>query len=570
MNKRTKKTSQTAFTKKRKTTQRRKAKVTRPSQGYVRSSNVPLPTGRILFMMFCICLLFIGVSSRLVWMSLTPAAEPRASLRTIPTKPHHRGDIYDRNGILLATTLKSYSLFADPKRMIDPQESLARLGSVIPELYTEKTLRKISNPRRRFVWLKRRMSPEVAHRVNNLGIPGLAFRIEHVRIYPHKNLFSHTIGATNVDGKGLAGVERSQNDKLTTGEDVHLSLDINLQEQLRESVLTAMKRSEAKAAWGVVTNPQTGDIVAMTSLPDFDPHNYGNEPANAKFNRPTLGVYEMGSTFKLFTLAQGLEAGIITPETEIDASKPIKIGRFTIRDFHAKKRILTAQEVLRYSSNIGAAKIADELGPQHQQSFMSNLGFLTPINVDIPEIGRPLSPAHWRRIQTLTVSFGHGIAVTPMHLMAAVGALVTDGTYKNISVLKDHVIHTPRRIISPTTVAQVKDLMEDVVLNGSGRNSRVDGLHSGGKTGTAEKVGSKGYSESKNLVSFISAAPLDNPKLLTLIMLDEPNKAYATGGRIAAPAVRDFQTKALPLLSIPIDLKEARAARNRPMWPVYR
>jgi len=543
------------YTQKR-TTQKRKTKVTRPAQGYVRAAAQPLPTGRIIFAMVILCALFLAMASRLVWMSQVPAVEPRSTLRAMPQKPEHRGDIYDASGILLATTLKSYSLFADPARMLNPKEDLQRLATILPRLNTPKNQKKLSNKSRRFVWLQRRLQPDIAHKINALGIPGLAFRTENVRVYPHKNLLSHVLGATNVDGNGLAGVERSQNKILAASQDVHLTLRVDLQQQLHHSLTTAMQRSEAKAAWGVVTNPQTGAILALT-----------------------LGVYEMGSTFKLFALAQGLDAGTITPETEIDATNPIKVGRFTIKDFHAKKRVLTATEVMRYSSNIGAAKIADELGPEHQKEFMQRLGFLSPINVGIPEVGRPIFPQWWRRIQTLTISFGHGIAVTPMHLVAAVGALVTDGHKRSISVLKTAVQPEPTQIIAPETVSQIRTLMADVVANGSGRNSKVLGLNSGGKTGTAEKVGRSGYSETRNLVSFISAAPLNNPELLTLIMLDEPKKAYATGGRIAAPAVRDFQTRALPLLNLiptPAELTQKRTKTPKgtpptlkPLWPVY-
>ena len=284
----------------------------------------------------------------------------------------------------------------------------------------------------------------------------------------------------------------------------------------------------------------TREIVAMVSLPEFDPNHFGKATADARFNRAVLGSYEMGSTFKLFTMAQGLADGHITPLTKIDCRTPITIGKYTIKDYHAKKAVMTATEVLRYSSNIGAAKIADLGGPDAQQAFLRKLGLLDQLPVGVSEVGPVRYPANWGRVQTFTISFGHGLMVTPIHMVNAVAALA-DGVYKLPSVLKGGISQTGVPILSDQVKLQVHDLMRDVVLSGSGRSAQVVGYDIGGKTGTAEKIGAAGgYDHSRNVVSFVGVLPLDKPQYVTLVMLDEPMKGFETGGRIAAPTVGQF------------------------------
>lgn len=522
---------------------------------------------RAVIAMFMLTLMFGGMMGRLVWVAFMPPAEPRPSLREMPVEPGRRGNIYDRNGVLLAATLKVYSLYADPKRILDMAETKKKLRAVVPELSPEFLNRALDNRERRFVWLKRRLTPDRAAVINALGLPGIAFREEYVRLYPHRNLVSHVLGAVDVDSTGLAGVERGYNRQLMRGDDITLGIDIRMQDLLRQSVLDMKEKAEAKAAWGVVLGAQTGEIMAMTSLPDYDPNHFGKYPDEARFNRAALASYEMGSTFKIFTLAEGLIDGVITPSSTIDARFPITIGRFTIKDYHAKKAILTATEILRYSSNIGAAKIADLSGPEKQKEFMGKLGFLEPLDTGLPERGPVRYPSNWGRIQTFTISFGHGIMVTPLHLVAAVAALSTDGHYRMPHILKDgHPEPNPRLVYPEGKVAelmpQVRQLMRDVVTSGSGRSSQVVGYDIGGKTGTAEKISGRGYAKDKNVVSFVAALPLEHPEYVVLVMFDEPKKGYETGGRSAAPAVGEFLRRWVMVSSLPPDEKSVAAARE--------
>ena len=522
---------------------------------------------RLMWLMTLLSLFFGAIASSLAFVALSPPAEPRPSIREMPKEALRRGNIYDRNDILLAATLQVYSLSADPQRIFDPAEVAEKLPTVFPDMSRIQILAQLTDPRRRFVWLKRRLTPEQTARVNALGLPGLEFRKEFVRVYPHKHLASHILGAVDVDNNGLAGVERGFNEQLNQGRDVHLALDIRLQERLRERVQQAMRESEAKSAWGVVLKAGTREVVALVSLPDFDPNHLGEATPVSRFNHVTLGSYEMGSTFKLFTLAQGLIDGHITPYTKIDAREPLRIGRFTIKDYHAKKAVLTAEEVLRYSSNIGAAKIADMGGPDAQQAFMSKLGLLEPVHTGIAEVGPVRYPSNWGRIQTFTIAFGHGMMITPMHMVAAVATLA-DGQYLAPSVLKGGILSnnpsaTAQVVISNSVVLQqIHRLMRDVVLNGSGRSAQLAGYDIGGKTGTAEKIGGGSYLKDKNLVSFVGVLPMKNPEYITLVMVDEPKKGYETGGKIAAPAVGAFYRDLTQVMGIPPVMDEVIAYRG--------
>ncbi|NBX86431.1 MAG: penicillin-binding protein 2, partial [Proteobacteria bacterium] len=522
---------------------------------------------RVMVVMGVLSLLFAVVGVRLAFVALMPPAEPRASIREMPREALRRGNIYDRNGVLVAATLRVYSLYADPKRVLDPVEVANKLPTVLKGVSAVHLLGLLTDPNRRFVWIKRRLTPDEAAAVHALGLPGLEFREEFVRVYPHREMAGHLLGAVDVDNNGLAGVERGQDATLRQGEDVHLALDVRLQELLRKRVRDAMEKAGAKAAWGLVMKAPTREIVAMVSLPDFDPNHLGEASAEARFNRAVLASYEMGSTFKLFTLAQGLAEGRITPETKIDCREPIVIGRFTIKDYHAKKSILTATEVMRYSSNIGAAKIADMSGPALQKEFMRKLGFLEPVRIGVSEVGPVRYPSNWGRVQTFTIAFGHGMMVTPVHLVAAVAALA-DGQYKVPSVLLGGVasdtvaLGKQRQVVDEQTLGQVHELMRDVVLNGSGRSSQLAGFDIGGKTGTAEKISGRGYDKGKNIVSFVGVLPVKNPEYVTLVMLDEPQKGFETGGKSAAPAVGAFYRDLTQLAGLKPDMEEVAAYRE--------
>ncbi|MBI1308862.1 MAG: penicillin-binding protein 2 [Proteobacteria bacterium] len=543
--------------------QQRRIKVN-PSRGLVDSSEAVVGEHfRVVVTMFALTLCFAIVGGKLAFVALMPPVEPQPSIREMPKEALRRGNIYDRNGVLLAATLKVYSLYADPKRVLDAAEAANKIPAVLPGVSPVHLLAQLTDPTRRFIWVKRRMTPDEAAKVHALGLPGFEFRDEFVRIYPHRGMAGNLLGGVDVDNNGLAGVERAFDSTLKAGEDVHLALDVRLQELFRKRVEDAVEKSGAKAGMGLVMYAPTREIVAMVSLPDFDPNHFGKATPDERFNRVTLGSYEMGSTFKLFTLAQALDEGKVTPNTLIDCRVPIQIGKYTIKDYHAKKSILTAQEVLRYSSNIGAAHIADMSGPEAQKEFLAKLGMLAPLPVGVAEVGNVRYPDNWGRIQSFTIAFGHGIAVTPVHLVAAVAALA-DGYFGTPSVLKGGVLDKikPVRVVAASTLAQIHDLMRDVVVNGSGRQAEVLGFDVGGKTGTAEKIGARGYDHSKNMVSFVGLLPVKNPKYVTLVMLDEPKKGFETGGKSAAPAVGLFYKDLVQLEGLAPDMEEVAAFKK--------
>jgi len=455
--------------------------------------------------------------------------------------PIERADIVDRNGVLLATTLQVPSLYADPK-LIDNKafiaselEKILKIENVAPKL----------NKSGRFVWIKRGITPDEHYAINALGSPGLAFKTETRRFYPQGVNTSHIIGYTSVDGKGLAGLELQYNDRLQKGGDaLQLAMDVRIQHALVQSLKNQMGEFKAKAAMGGIIDIETGDIISAVSIPDFDPHHAGSATPNAKFNRFTLGVYEMGSTFKLFSTANYLEKTGNNFAQTFDARNPLKEGRFTINDFHAEKRILTLPEVFIHSSNIGSALMGQAIGEKAMRDFYSDLGLMDRVKIDFPELGRPLTPSPWRQVNTLTAAYGHGIAVSPLHVLQATATIANGGVMPQLSFIKQNIgsDKIQSRVLSASTAYKMKQLLRLNVTEGSGKQADVAGYLVGGKTGTSEKSSGGGYSKDKLLSSFIGLFPADNPKYAVLAILDEPrgNKkshGYATGGWTAAPVV---------------------------------
>ncbi len=493
---------------------------------------------------------FVWLCINLVLIGIVPVSEPVSAPTSITYKAPLRGNIYDVNGQLVATTIEVRSLYADPKSVMDINEVVTKLSKVMPSI-SKKSLRKKLNRKARFVWLARKLTPTQVKNINDLGLPGIDFRKENVRIYPQKNIMAHVLGGVNGEGNGISGIEKSYNEQLQNGENITLTIDLRLQSILRNKLQNKMVESGSKGASAVALNPQDGSVIAMVSLPDYDLNNYGNSAPETWQNRATYSLYEMGSTFKIFTLAEGLEEEKITPLSKLDCRKPIKIGKFKIRDFHAKKRVLTATEVFRYSSNVGAAKIADMFKSEEQREFYRKLNLLDPVNINIAEKGRSIYPRSHGRVYTLTMAFGHGIAVTNLHVAAAAGALVGDGYYKTPYLVAGKKPEIGEKVVSMNTVKMMRNLMRDVAQNGTAHKARVAGYDIGGKTGTAEKNIHGKYIRNKSISSFVGALPLNNPKMVVNIVMDEGKiDGKSGGGRIAAPVFADFIRSAAPLIGL--------------------
>ena len=469
-----------------------------------------------------------------------------------------RSDIIDRNGILLATSLLVPSLYADPKEIIDADDATVQLRTVLKKL-NPLTIKNKLQSKKRFVWLKRHLSPVQQYQVNALGIPGLHFQREEKRYYPQGRLSAHIVGFSGTDAVGLSGIEKQFDDLLRDGSSpISLSVDVRIQHILREEISRQIFAFNGIGGAGVFMNVNTGEILAMVSLPDFDPDAPSKYSDQSLFNRASHGVYEMGSTFKIFNTALALDIGSVTLHGGYDATKPIRISRFTINDYHPKARWLSVPEIFMYSSNIGSAKMAFDFGSKAQRHFMRKLGFLSAVPIEIPERGVPLFPSHWQRINTATIAFGHGIAVSPLHLISGVSSIINGGIRWPPTILKreSDVPVIGEQIITERTSMHMRRLFRLVVNNGTGRKASAIGYVVGGKTGTAEKLNPKGgYIKKDRLSSFVAAFPIHNPEYAVLVMIDEPkgnatSQGYATGGWVAAPAVRRTIIRSAPLLGI--------------------
>jgi len=514
-----------------------------------------LVVGGLLF-----AVLFAVVGVRLVDVTLlAEAREPRVP-RAPATGPLDlaRADIVDRNGVLLATSLVTQSLYANPRLIADPAGAARRLAAALPGLDEKSVRERLAAEQRSFVWIRRNLTPRQQYEVNRLGVPGLFFQREEKRVYPHGALVSHAVGFADVDHRGLAGVEQSFDERLRTQtEPLKLSLDVRVQHALREEIQRAIDDFRAIGGMGVMLDVRTGETVAMVSLPDFDPNAPGLADADSRFNRNTLGTYEMGSTFKMFTAAMGFESGAVRMTDTWDASRPYTIGRFTISDFKGKNRWLTTPEVFIYSSNLGALRMALQVGVTRQRDFLDRVGFLRPSPVELPEVSHPIVPKPWREINAMTISFGHGITVSPMQLAAATAASVGGGIMRPATILaRDPGRPVPgERVVSAAASAQLNQLMRLNVERGSGRTAEVPGYFVGGKTGTAEKIQRGGYKKNARISSFVASFPAHAPEYVLLVMIDEPQGkketgGYATGGVVAAPAAGRIIARVAPILGV--------------------
>lgn len=502
-------------------------------------------------------LAFAVIAGRLVEISAFNVADTPRHARSAPTGVKlERADIVDRNGIMLATSLPTVNLYADPREIENPADAARKLTKALPELNQADLAHRLGSERT-FVYLKRNLTPNVQYEVNRLGIPGLYFERGERRVYPHNVMAAHVIGMTDIDNHGVAGIEKAFDEKLRTSQEpLRLSIDMRVQHIVREELVKSVEEFKALGATGIVMDARTGELVAMASVPDFNPNNPGGD-ADGMFNRSTLGVYEMGSTFKLFTAAAAFDAGVTRLEDRYDATNPIQVANFTIKDYHPQKRWLSVSEIMVHSSNIGAAKMAMDVGTKGQRAFLGKIGLLTPATIELPEVGSPLIPSPWREINTMTISYGHGLAVTPLQMATAVSALVNGGIFRTATLVKREG-GTPipgDKVISPETSNKMRYLMRLVVEDGTGSKAEVPGYFVGGKTGTAEKNVNGHYARKALLSSFVGAFPMSDPRYVVMVIIDEPegNKStfgYATGGWTAAPAVGRVVERMAPLVGI--------------------
>ncbi len=514
-------------------------------------------------------LLFAGVTLlialRLVFLQIF-TDRPTTSIGN-PLIPA-RADIIDRNGIRLAGNIDAWSIAVHPKKLIgDPDELAVKLAELMPQRSADE-YRRLLTADKTFVYLNRRAMPELVAAVNALGEPGIAFAREPERLYPQTSLGAHIIGYTNIDGKGAAGMERAMEERLTAegsrATPLQLSIDARVQQALESELGAAMAKFSAIGAAGIVMDIETGEVMAMSSLPELNPNVPGKGAAEARFNRATLGVYELGSTFKPFTVAMAMDAGIIKSFGQMyDCPRGLAVAGFTITDTHPFGRRCSVAEIMKESSNIGSALIADQLGGTRQREFLEKMGFLDPIEIELKEKGRTLSPgSNWGKVATMTVGFGHGIAVTPLHLASGYATLLNGGIRRPATLLKVGPGHQPppgRRVFSEETSYKMRSLLRLVVTHGTGRKADAPGYRVGGKTGSAEKY----HNRSLLVTTFAGVFPMDNPRYVIVTMLDEPKGisetyGFRTAGWNVAPVVSRVVSRIAPMLGIaPDETQEA-------------
>lgn len=499
---------------------------------------------RLGFILTLFLLVFTIIGIRCFQVALFPDEQHKPKERANSGElTYARADITDRNGQLLATSLKLSSLYADPSEITDKDGTANQLLEIFPDLNKEKLLKGLSQ-KNRFFWIKRHITPQQMARVNALGVPGLEFMEEFQRVYPQGALTSHIVGAVNVDGNGIEGTEHLLNDKLKDKKNtVKLALDMRLQNVLAEEIQGAMTHFEAIGGAGVIVDIPTGEILAAVSLPGYDPNKPGNPNDNSRFNRLTSGVYEMGSTFKIFSTAALLNTRDRDLGTTYDARNSLRRAGFTISDYHAEKRVMTIPDIFMHSSNIGTALMAEDVGTEALKTFYDQLGFLKPLETDLFKTARPLVPSPWSALSTVTTSYGHGIAVTPLHLSEATLKVITGGKAASLHFLEGaHKDDRATSVVTEKTADNIRRLLRLTVRVGTGRNAEVPGFLVGGKTGTAEKSAGRGYNKKALLSSFVGIYPSDKPKTLVIISIDEPkgqkdSYGYATAGWTATPAV---------------------------------
>lgn len=515
-----------------------------------------------------IAILFLAIAGQLVRLSLVSQGEMQIAMAEPIGRVFSRPDIVDRRGRLIATDVGTPSLYVDPALVLDRDEVVEKLLAVLPDLDAGDLRRLLDDRARRFAWVKRGLTPVQAQRVHDLGLPGLAFRREPRRVYPAGTLVGHLVGQVNVDNKGLSGLERYIDD--TMGMEVvlaatqsriatvHLSLDLGVQHAMALELREAQARYKANGAAGLVMDVTTGELIAAVSLPEVDPNRPAEALAVDRLDRLSASVFELGSIFKTLTVAMILEEGVAALDKVYDVRQPLQFGAHTITDLHPQGRPLTVREIFLHSSNVGAGLMALEAGSARQIGFLSRLGLLAPLRTEAGPVSAPLLPKRWGEIETVTIAYGHGLAVAPIQFAAAIAGLVNGGTQVVPTFLaKSKASTPPERLVSPKTSAQIREILRLNVTTpyGTGRRAEVAGYRVGGKTGTAEMPGKGGYQSKAVISSFIGALPMDAPRYVTFVALFEPQATDETKGQItaglnAAPVTGLLIARIAPLLDV--------------------
>lgn len=529
---------------------------------------------RLRLVAICFTASFLAIAGQLGYLSVYKnfGQAPVQNAEFEPRLP--RPDIVDRNGAILAMDISLPSLYGEPNKIIDVDEAVELLTAAVPELDAQTLRTRLSQSKKGFVWLKRELNPEQREAIFNLGIPGIGFRSETKRIYPLGRLAAHVLGYVDLDSNGIAGIEKYLDDQgaiytasLADPDSRSMtpavtSIDIRVQHALTDELGKAITKFRARAGGGIVMDVESGEVIAMVSLPDYNPNAASKNLSKDQQNMMTSGVFELGSVIKAITFAMAFDYGVTDLNGRFDARIPLVIGRQRISDFHAQRRILTVPEVFTNSSNIGTAKMALETGLERHQEFLRRVGLFDRLTTEIPESARPLLPRRWSKISSATAAFGHGFAVQPLQGLEVVSGLLNGGLMIPPTFIKrdpETARTLGKQIVKPETSEKMRYLFRLNATNGSAAKADVPGYQVGGKTGTAEKVVHGRYSSDKRLASFIGAFPMDHPRYSILIMLDEPQAlpetyGFATAGWNAVPTAGKIIARIAPILGIELRL----------------
>jgi cell division protein FtsI (penicillin-binding protein 3) len=478
-----------------------------------------------------------------------------------------RNNIVDRNGIILASTLPTASAYLN---LLEFRSSTKSLELISKELnINQNELEEKLALQKKFIWLKRHITPHEQQSLHNLGIPGVYFVKDQKRIYPHKNLFSHIVGLVDIDNNGVSGLESSFNTQLNDSAQaaVQTSLDSKIQYIVKQELGDAITTHNAIGGSAIVMDVHTGELVSVVSLPDFDPSNISNVDGKKLFNQATLGVYEMGSVLKPITLAMALDSQKIDIHDYFDVSTPLKINNFVINDYRGKGGFLSVPEVLMYSSNRGVSQMIRKVGVKKQKEYFKKLGLLSSTSIEVPETSNSIYPseARWKELSSITMSFGHGISMTPIHLIQAFSAIVNDGVFRKATLIKgQNDENSGKRVFSSKTSNLMNKMLRLTAEGGSARKASFNDYLVGAKTGTAEKITNGRYNKNLNITLCVGVFPINNPKYIVLVLVDEPKGSkstfgFATGGWIAAPVISNIVSRIAPILNIaPVDEKDPK------------
>ncbi len=529
---------------------------------------------RILFLAAAFFAGYAAIGARMGMLAATTVVEPEPYVGEGISG--ERADVLDRNGRILATNLVTNSLYAELRYMIDGPRAAHELAQIFPDLDEARLAARFADPARTFDWIRSRISPEQAQAAHDIGEPGLMLGARDMRLYPNGTLAAHVLGGTSygeqgvtaAEIQGVAGIEYAENDRLGDPDlatvPMSLSLDLGVQAIVEEVLAGGIQMLNARAGSVIVMEAHTGEVVALASAPTFDPNDRPAPPTTGDptdsplFNRAVQGLYELGSVMKAFAVAQALDLGLVQPETMVDTRGPMRIGRFQVNDFHDYGARLSVEDVFVHSSNIGTAHIAQMIGPERQRTFLQSFGFLDPLPIELPEARRaqPQYDPRWSTISSMTISYGHGLSITPMHLAAAYSALVNGGTMVEPTLLR-HPDATPGpRVISEETSRIMRSLFRSVVTRGTASMAEVPGYAVGGKTGTADKPNPQGgYYADRVVATFAGAFPMNDPRYVIIVTTDEPQIHAAgedrrTAGWTVVPVAAEMVRRVAPVLGL--------------------